>query len=475
MEANTLTDGHPQQMTQKISVKEKILVVEDDINTLNGLAEILEDEGFDITKSKNARMAQSVFKKGEFQVVLMDYLLPDTDGLELSKMLLDQRQDVKIIMMTAFGTVKNAVNAMKMGIYDYLTKPINLDELLIILRRALDEQRLQQENQELKSKITKTYRFENIVGVSGRMQQVFQKVAKVASANATVLLRGESGTGKELIARAIHYQSKRSEAHMVEINCASIPENLLESELFGHEKGAFTGAYKLKQGKFEIANGGSLFLDEIGELPLSLQAKLLRVLQERRFNRVGGVENIEVDVRLIAATNADLEKKMSEGLFREDLYYRLNVIPIMIPPLRERQEDVGPLTDHFLKKYAAKDQRKIESISADARKILMAYEWPGNVRELENAIENAVVMCDSGSIEPDDLPPYLKGRRAINSPLLQIINDRNDLSYRDKLEACEREIIRQALVECENNKTKAAQKLGFTLRTLRNKVNKYSL
>ena len=456
-------------------MKDKILIVEDDINTLNGLAEILEDEGFDITKAKNAQLAQNAVKKVNFNVVLMDYLLPDMDGLRLSERLMEVHPHLKIIMMTAFGTVKNAVNSMKMGIYDYLTKPINLDELLIILRRALEEKRLLDENLELKSKIKKTYRFENIIGVSGKMQEVFQKVNKVAGSNASVLLRGDSGTGKELIARAIHYQSKRKDATLVEINCASIPENLLESELFGHEKGAFTGAYKLKLGKFEVADGGTIFLDEIGELPLSLQAKLLRVLQERRFNRVGGVENIEVDVRLIAATNSDLEKKMIENLFREDLYYRLNVIPILIPPLRDRLEDIGPLTDHFIQKYSKKENRSITSISEVARKIMMTYEWPGNVRELENAIENAVVMCDDGVIDENDLPMYLKGGRSIDTPLMKIINNGSDLGYREKLDACEREIIRQALVDNNNNKTKAAQQLGFTLRTLRNKVNKYTL
>ena len=384
--------------------------------------------------------------------------------------------EIKIIMMTAFGTVKNAVNAMKMGIYDYLTKPINLDELLIILRRAIQEQRLIKENDNLKSKLNNKYRFENIIGVSGKMQQVFQKVTKVANSDATVLIRGESGTGKELIARAIHFQSKQKGQPLVEINCASIPENLLESELFGHEKGAFTGAYKMKKGKFEIADKGTLFLDEIGELPLALQAKLLRVLQEHRFTRVGGVDNIEVNVRLIAATNADLEQKMADGLFREDLYYRLNVIPVIIPPLRERLEDIGPLTDHFINKFSEKEGRAIRGINEEARKILLAYEWPGNVRELENAVENSVVMCDGDCITADDLPAYLKGTRITgSSTLLDIVMQENDLSYRDKLEACEREIIRQALIETENNKTRAAKNLGFTLRTLRNKVKKYSL
>lgn len=456
-------------------MKEKILIVEDDINTLNGLAEILEEEKYEISKAKNARQALGEFKKNSFDLVLMDYLLPDQDGLELSGSVLENQPEIKIVMMTAFGTVKNAVNAMKMGIYDYLTKPINLDELLIIIRRALEEKRLIDENIDLKSKINRTYRFENIIGVSGKMQEVFQKISKVAVTDATVLIRGESGTGKELIARAIHYQSRRQSQPLVEINCASIPENLLESEIFGHEKGAFTGAYKMKKGKFEVADKGTIFLDEIGELPHSLQAKLLRVLQERRFNRVGGVDNIEVDVRLIAATNADLEKKMAEKLFREDLYYRLNVIPVLISPLRERIEDIGPLTDHFIKKYAAKDNRKIKGISDDARKIMMSYEWPGNVRELENAIENAIVMCESDYITPKDLPAYLQGSRTATSPLLNIVMDESDLSYREKLEACEREIIRQALIETQNNKTQAAKNLGFTLRTLRNKVNKYNL
>lgn len=456
-------------------MKEKILIVEDDINTLNGLAEILEEENLEICKARNARMALGEFNKTAFDLVLMDYLLPDQNGLELSSVLLENQPDIKIIMMTAFGTVKNAVNAMKMGIYDYLTKPINLDELLIIIRRALEEKRLIRENQDLKSKLSRTYRFENIIGVSGKMQEVFQKIAKVAATDATVLLRGESGTGKELIARAVHFQSKRQNQPLVEINCASIPENLLESELFGHEKGAFTGAYKMKKGKFEIADKGTLFLDEIGELPLSLQAKLLRVLQEKRFNRVGGVENIEVDVRLIAATNADLEKRMAEKLFREDLYYRLNVIPILIPPLRERLEDIGPLTDYFLKKYTLKDRRQIQGISEEARKLLMGYDWPGNVRELENAIENAVVMCEGAYISPQDLPIYLQGPRATGSPLLDRVLEDPNLGYKEKLEACEREIIRQALIETQNNKTQAAKKMGFTLRTLRNKVKKYNL
>jgi DNA-binding NtrC family response regulator len=458
-------------------MNDKILVIEDDLNTLEGLAEILEQEKFSVAKSKNAREALAEVKKNNYDVILIDYLLPDRDGMEASKIILDQFPEIKIIMMTAFGSVKNAVEAMKLGIYDYLTKPIDLDELLIVIRRALKEQQLISENIDLKDKLQQTYSFENIIGVSSKMQEVFRKILKVANTDATVLIRGESGTGKELIARAIHYQSSRLEKALVEINCASIPETLLESELFGHDKGAFTGAYKSKKGKFEIAHMGSLFLDEIGELPLGVQAKLLRVLQDGSFTHVGGIENIEVDVRLIAATNKDLEKAMEGGKFREDLYYRLNVIPIFIPPLRERPEDVGPLIDHIIKVYAEKNKRGVRGIVPEARDLLMSYHWPGNVRELENALENAIVMTEGEYIQVTDLPNYLQTKLSYSheSSLVKVIKEQKDLSFRDRLDVCEREIIRQALIEANGNKTHAAKKLGFSLRTLRNKVQKYQL
>jgi DNA-binding NtrC family response regulator len=458
-------------------MNDKILVIEDDLNTLEGLAEILEQEKFSVAKSKNAREALAEVKKNNYDIILIDYLLPDRDGLEVSKILLNQFSDIKIIMMTAFGSVKNAVEAMKLGIYDYLTKPIDLDELLIVIRRALKEQQLISENIDLKDKLLQTYSFENIIGVSGKMQEVFRKILKVANTDATVLIRGESGTGKELIARAIHFQSSRLDKALVEINCASIPETLLESELFGHEKGAFTGAYKSKKGKFEIAHMGSLFLDEIGELPLGVQAKLLRVLQDGSFTHVGGIENIEVDVRLIAATNKDLEKAMTDGRFREDLYYRLNVIPIFIPPLRERPEDLGPLIDHFIKVYAEKNKRSVKGIAPDARDLLMSYHWPGNVRELENALENAIVMAEGEYIQVLDLPNYLQTKLTYSpeSSLAKVIKEQKDLGFRNRLDLCEREIIRQALIESNGNKTHAAKKLGFSLRTLRNKVQKYQL
>ncbi|OPX32751.1 hypothetical protein B1H10_07090 [candidate division KSB1 bacterium 4484_188] len=460
-------------------MKEKILLVEDDLNTLEGLAEILEQEKFLITKAKNGSEALAAINNHTFNLVLIDFLLPDKDGLEVSEIIIQKNPEIKIIMMTAFGSVKNAVHAMKMGIFDYLTKPIDLEELLIVIRRALKEQELISENISLKDKLQKTYSFENIIGISGRMQEVFRKVMKVARTDATVLLRGESGTGKELIARAIHFQSSRKDKPLVEINCASIPEPLLESELFGHEKGAFTGAYKSKKGKFEVAHEGTLFLDEIGELPSGVQAKLLRVLQEQTFSRVGGIENISVNVRLIAATNSNLEKALEDGRFREDLYYRLNVIPIIVPPLREHPEDIGPLIDYFLNKYIKKNQREIKGVSQAARDQLLQYHWPGNVRELENAIENAVVMAEGEIIQVGDLPGYLqaRGEEIMLKRVKQILpqEENQDMNYRERLDMYEREIIRQALEASDGNKTQAAKKLGFTLRTLRNKVTKYNL
>ncbi len=457
----------------------KILIVEDDLNTLEGLAEILNQEKFQVVKAKNGKEGLEALNQGNINVVLMDYLLPDEDGLEVSKKILKQYPEVGIIMMTAFGSVKNAVDAMKLGIYDYLTKPIDIDELIIIIKRVIREQQLVIENIDLRSKLQQTYSFENIIGVSGKMQEVFKKILKVASTDATVLIRGESGTGKELIARAIHFQSRRKDKSLVEINCASIPETLLESELFGHEKGAFTGAYKAKKGKFELADGGSLFLDEIGELPLNTQAKLLRVLQDRTFTHVGGIENIEIDVRLITATNTDLENAIKEGRFREDLYYRLNVIPIFIPPLRERPEDIGPLIDHFIQKYSLKNNRKIKDITSSAMNVLLNYSWSGNVRELENTIENAVVMADFDTINLSDLPSYLQSQVQVKkegSPSFnEILTKSDNLKYKDQLAFFEKEIIRRALQDSNGNKTHAAKRLGFSIRTLRNKIQKLKL
>jgi DNA-binding NtrC family response regulator len=452
---------------------EKILLVEDDRNTLEGLAEILTMEKYEVTKAINGQTALKELKTGTFNVMLTDLLLPDIDGLELANLAWKEQSDLMIVMMTAFGSVKHAVGAMKKGIYDYLTKPIDVDEMLIVIAKAINEQRLRQDYFTLRDKLEKKYRYDNIVGTSGKMQEVFRKIEKIAGSDATVLIRGESGTGKELITRAIHYNSLRKNKKLMEINCSSIPETLLESELFGHEKGSFTGAHKTIKGKFEVADGGTIFLDEIGDLTPNVQIKLLRFLQEKKFNRVGGSDFISVDIRLITATNSDLEKAIQEGRFREDLYYRLNVIPIFIPPLRERPEDIGPLIEHFIAKFSTKNNKRIEGITKEAMNLCLVYSWPGNVRELENAVENAVVMTENNWLQPEDLPIYIK---TMPDSISGMPHDGPDAgTYREQLDYAEKTIIKKVLLEVKGNKTHAAQKLGFSIRTMRNKVKKYGL
>jgi len=452
---------------------DRILLVEDDRNTLEGLAEILSMENYEVVKAIDGKSALREVKNSQFTVMLTDLLLPDIDGMELAHQIWKEQSDLMIVMMTAFGSVKHAVGAMKKGIYDYLTKPIDIDELLIVLKKAINQYKLRSEYDNLKGKLEEKYHYDNIIGSSGKMQEVFSKVSKISASDATILIRGESGTGKELIARAIHYNSPRKENELMEINCSSIPETLLESELFGHEKGSFTGAHKMMKGKFELADGGTIFLDEIGDLSLNVQVKLLRFLQEKKFIRVGGSVPISVDVRLIAATNANLEKALHSGKFREDLYYRLNVIPIYIPALRDRPEDIGPLIEHFIAIFATKNNKKIEGITPKALDICLRYSWPGNVRELENALENAVVLTEGRMITPGDLPLYIKTSRAdVNLPDLGGLEG---MPYRQQLEYAEKMIIKKALQECKGNKTHAAKRLGFSVRTMRNKVSKYKL
>ena len=452
---------------------DRILLVEDDRNTLEGLAEILSMENYEVVKAIDGKSALREVKNSQFTVMLTDLLLPDIDGMELAHQIWKEQSDLMIVMMTAFGSVKHAVGAMKKGIYDYLTKPIDIDELLIVLKKAINQYKLRSEYDNLKGKLEEKYHYDNIIGSSGKMQEVFSKVSKISASDATILIRGESGTGKELIARAIHYNSPRKENELMEINCSSIPETLLESELFGHEKGSFTGAHKMMKGKFELADGGTIFLDEIGDLSLNVQVKLLRFLQEKKFIRVGGSVPISVDVRLIAATNANLEKALHSGKFREDLYYRLNVIPIYIPALRDRPEDIGPLIEHFIAIFAAKNNKKIEGITPKALDICLRYSWPGNVRELENALENAVVLTEGRMITPEDLPLYIKTSRTdVNLPDLGGLEG---MPYRQQLEYAEKMIIKKALQECKGNKTHAAKRLGFSVRTMRNKVSKYKL
>jgi DNA-binding NtrC family response regulator len=459
---------------------EKILIIEDDKNTLEGLSEILKQEGFEVSGARESKIGLEEIQNNFFDVILTDLMLPDMDGLELTKKIKEISQGSMVIIITAYGSVKNAVQSMKVGAFDYLTKPIDIDELLIIIRRAINEQKLIQENVDLKDKMVSRYRVDNIIGGSGVMQEIFKQVFKVASTDSTVLIRGESGTGKELIARAIHFNSKRKEEPMIEVNCSSLPETLLESELFGYEKGAFTGAVKTKKGRFELADKGTIFLDEIGDISMNVQIKLLRVLQEKRFTRLGGTKDITVDVRVIAATNSDLEKSMHEGRFRDDLYYRLNVIPIVLPPLRDKKEDIPSLIEYFVKKYCEKNNISVKQISPEVVELSMNHDWPGNVRELENAVENAVVMGEKNIIMPEDFPLYLRFKDGINGASLSQL-EKGEFSVisegdlEKQLENAEKYILKKTIDKAGGNKSKAAKMLGISLRNMRYKIKKYNL
>ncbi len=453
----------------------KILIVEDDRNTLSGLMDILSQEGYEVEGMETPRKALKALQKDSFDIMLTDLKMSEMSGMELFERSLPMAPEMRTIVMTAYSSVKDAVEAMKKGVYEYLTKPLDLDELFVILEKAIGEQKLQRENLELKKQVKSAYSFHSIVGASPLMQRIFSTITKVAKTQSTVLIRGESGTGKELVARAIHYNSPRMNKPLVEISCASFPETLLESELFGYERGAFTGAEGRKKGRFELAHGGTIFLDEIGDISESVQTKLLRVLQEKKITRLGGTETINVDVRLITATNRDLEKAMSENKFREDLYYRLNVIPIVLPPLRERKEDIPLLIEHFIKKYSLENKIPAPRLSDSALKKCLEYDWPGNVRELENAIENAIVLGEGGVILPDHLPfGMLLNKPAVGNRKLDFLKN-SGKSFKEKVEAAERLILHEAIDEAGGNKSEAAKKLDISLRTMRYKIKKYRL
>jgi DNA-binding NtrC family response regulator len=451
----------------------RILIAEDDRNTLNGLIEILLQEGYDTVGVDSGPEALKILERERFDILLTDLRMPEMDGMQLYDHSLSLAPEMKTIVMTAYSSVKEAVDAMKRGVYEYLTKPIDLDDLFIHIQKAISEQNLQKENEELKNRLQDSYRFENIIGKSEPMQGVYRIIEKVAKSNATVLIRGESGTGKELVARAIHYNSPRAEYPLVEISCASFPETLLESELFGYEKGAFTGATSRKIGRFEIAQGGTVFLDEIGEIAASVQVKLLHVLQERTFTRLGSTETLKVDVRLITATNRDLESALSEGAFREDLYYRLNVIPVFLPPLRDRKADIPLLVDHFIRKYCRANNRETMSISDASMDLCMAYDWPGNVRELENAIENAIVLSEGQDIQPENLPITLKLSKSAPNGINLFL--KTGETFKEKVEAAEKIVLEDAIKNCNGNKSEAAKQLDISLRTMRYKIRKYGL
>ena len=389
-------------MIGEVTVR-SVLIIDDEVGTRESIKMILKHD-YEVFLAKDAEEAFLQIKEHSPDVILLDIILPDIDGLKVLEKIKGSDPDVIVIMITATKTVKTAVEAMKLGAYDYVTKPFDIDELRLIINRALSTQSLEKEVKYLRKEIDKSFNFGNIIGKSKTMENIFKVVRQIADSKSTVLIMGESGTGKELVSRAVHYNSNRKNYPFVTINCAAIPETLIESELFGHERGAFTNAIEKKLGRFEIAHHGTLFLDEIGELSLNTQAKILRFLEEKEFNRVGGSKTMKVDVRLITATNRDLNQLLKKGEFREDLYYRINVVPIVIPPLRERKEDIPMLLDHFIKKFNDENNKKVKGVSKEALVLMMNYDWPGNVRELENLIERVIALTSNESIQPNELP-----------------------------------------------------------------------
>jgi len=450
----------------------RILIAEDDRNTLSGLMEILREEGYEVVGARDGKTAYKYLEREKFDVLLTDIRMPDISGMELYERTRSFCPDMKTIVMTAYSSVKDAVEAMKKGVYEYLTKPINLDELFLVLKKAIKETQLVQENAELRDKIRDSYRFENMIGISDAMKQVFRVISKVAKSQATVLIRGESGTGKQLVARAIHYNSPRRDKPLVEVSCASLPESLLESELFGYVRGAFTGAYTSKIGRFEMAQGGTIFLDEIGAISESVQTKLLRVLQEKEISRLGSNESIKVDVRVIAATNRDLEQALQQGQFREDLYYRLNVVPIFIPPLRQRKEDIPLLIQHFLNKYGEENNKRGLKFSKQALELCMEYDWPGNVRELENAVESAVIFSEGDTILPEHLPFNIyKSHPPHTTQLDWLIDLCRQKGLKETFSELKSEVARK-MVERLGTQAKAAKELGISKAEISNLMKK---
>lgn len=444
-------------------MKYSVLVVDDDKMVNEFLVETLMRSGFDCKPVYSGEDAVVEFKEKIYDIVLLDLKMREMDGIATLKFIKNLSPETQVIMMTAFGSVETAVKAIKLGAHDFLLKPVSLETLEHLLLRVTEMMQLRSENERLKADMAE--KFQNIVGKSRVMKGIFESIQSVAKARSTVMITGGSGTGKELVARAIHYCSNRADGPFIKLNCAALPENLVEAELFGYEKGAFTDAKKTNRGRFELADGGTLLLDEISEMPLNLQSKLLRVIQEREFERIGSSKTISVDIRLIATSNRNLKELIANGKFREDLYFRLNVIPIHLPPLEERVEDVALLADHFIEKYNRENSKNITGLDHSALSLLSGYHWPGNVRELENLIERAIVTTKNIELTEDDFPTELAlGRTADGMPGLKMPMS---------LEEGNRYLILKTLERCQGNKTRAAELLGVTPRTIRNKLAEY--
>jgi len=447
-------------------VKFNILVIDDEKNIRTGLAAALKLDGYEVVLAADGREGMEIALRGDIDLVITDLRMPLMSGEEVLKRVTTETPGVPVIVLTGHGTVESAVDAMRAGAYDFLTKPLNLDRLSLLVKRALQSRELILQHRELEREIENKKSFEHIIGKSPSMMKVFEILKRVAPTKASVLITGESGVGKELIADALHNLSPRKENPFVKVHCAALAESLLESELFGHEKGSFTGAVSRKRGRFELAHSGTIFLDEIGEIDQTVQIKILRVLQEKKFERVGGEDTLEVDVRVVTATNRDLEKEIAAGRFREDLYYRLNVVRIHVPPLRERKDDLPLMIASFMREFAEENGKKIEGLDARARSVLYAYDWPGNVRQLRNCIESAVVMTSGTIITLDDLPPSIKSGADAQSLHIPV---------GVTMAEAEKQVILQTLSANNGNKSKTAEILGIGRKTLHRKLDEYGI
>lgn len=447
-----------------------ILIIDDEPSQREILTGYLKKKGYHLLSAESGEEGIRLIKQNTVDIVLSDFKMPDKTGMEVLEEVKKINPEISFVIITAYSTVENAVKAMRLGAYDYISKPVDLDELDLMIEKIIENNKLKSEIRLLKSQLQEKHRITSVISQSPKMEEALSIASRAAGSNASILITGENGTGKEVVAKAVHYISQRKDAPFITVNIPALSENLLESELFGHEKGSFTGADRMRKGRFEIASGGTIFLDEIGDIPPSIQVKLLRVLQEREIERVGGTEKIPIDVRIISATNSNLEQKIKESTFREDLFYRLNIVSICIPPLRERKEDIIPLIEYFSKKYSERNNKPEMEISKETADILLKYNFPGNVRELENIIERAVVLCRGNLITINDLPMNVRGfKEEVLSASSQ------DQTMNDKIEALEKSMIYDALARMNGNQTKAGKLLGITERNLRYKMKKYGI
>lgn len=463
-------NGYCQQHKRNEIMDYTILVVEDEPVQLESLAGFLSKQGYRVLKAANPEQAILNIRNSAVDIVLSDFRMPGMSGVKLLEAIKEINPSIQVIIMTAYGTVESATDAMKLGAADYITKPIDLYRLQVLIRNIVERKQLISENHLLRQQLTERFSVDGIIAESSAMSQVLNVAGRIADSNASVLITGETGTGKELIARSVHFSGSRHNQPFVAVNCAALPDTLLESELFGHEKGAFTGADRQRKGRFETAEGGTLFIDEVGEIPLSLQVKLLRVLQEKTFERIGSNIPIQANTRIVAATNRDLEAMIREGTFRQDLFYRLNVVSIRIPPLRDRREDIPPLVDGFVRRFASENNKRIAGISREAMDCLMKYSYPGNVRELENIIQQSVVLTRGETIMQSDLPVRLNESPKSSKPVMS-----GEETFPEKVEAFEKSLILDALSESGQVQTKAAELLGISERHLRYKLKKYGM